>query len=153
MRIVPIARIAPTVTIVSVVTIVMIVPIAPMMLVVGNVTPQAVATIVTFSSNVSVASNVANVSVVTMRPVLSVVSIPTIRRITTMAWSMLVGRLTTDGADNRSIPEKSAIRLLLNDLVDGGCADRIGDTVYLKCRRDCLSIRDDGFIEYTEPAA
>ena len=70
-----------------------------------------------------------------------------------MAWSMLVGQLTTAGADNRSIAEESAIQLLQNDLVDGGCADRIGDTVFLKCRSNYFAIRGDGFIEYGESAA
>jgi hypothetical protein len=70
-----------------------------------------------------------------------------------MAWSLAVAQLSAKGADSSHLPIEQVIRLLQNDLVEGGSAQRIGDTVFVKCRSNYLCVRDDGFIEYGESAA
>ena len=70
-----------------------------------------------------------------------------------MAWSILVGQLDTRDADNHSITKERAMRLLMDDLVAGGSAKRIGDTIFLNCKSNYCCIKDDGSIEYGESAA
>ena len=70
-----------------------------------------------------------------------------------MAWSLVVGQLTKDGADDAHIPLEESVRFLTEGLIEAGGAERIGDTVFLNCADGYCAIRDDGFIEFGESAA
>ena len=70
-----------------------------------------------------------------------------------MAWSFAVAQFTKDGADNTTMPLDEVVRDMTEELVSSGIARRIGDTTFIQCKNSYLAIKDNGFVEFAEPAA